>query len=152
MSKSNSVGTKLFVDSVKVGGLNSINGISITAETLDVTDFDNESGYRDKLPGFKEVDDMTASGFLDGDDSGQDKCGTLLDSGDVVDCEIRFPAKIGKSWYFKASVVGFVTGAEISDAITFETTLAVSGKPSIEATRSDSGGGDGGGDGDGGKP
>lgn len=143
MSKSNSVGTKLFVDGVKVGGLNSINGISITAETLDVTDFDNESGYRDKLPGFKEVDDMTASGFLDGDDSGQDKCGTLLDSGDVVDCEIRFPAKIGKSWYFKASVVGFVTGAEISDAITFETTLAVSGKPSIEATRSDSGGGDG---------
>ena len=98
MSKSNSVGTKLFVDSVKVGGLNSINGISITAETLDVTDFDNESGYRDKLPGFKEVDDMTASGFLDGDDSGQDKCGTLLDSCDVVDCEIRFPAKIGKSW------------------------------------------------------
>lgn len=149
MSKSNSVGTKLIVDGVKVGGLNSINGISITAETLDVTDFDNESGYRDKLPGFKEVDDMTASGFLDGDDSGQDKCGTLLDSGDVVDCEIRFPAKIGKSWYFKASVVGFVTGAEISDAITFETTLAVSGKPSLEATRSDSGGDSGG---DGGEP
>lgn len=151
MSKSNSVGTKLIVDGVKVGGLNSINGISITAETLDVTDFDNESGYRDKLPGFKEVDDMTASGFLDGDDSGQDKCGTLLDSGDVVDCEIRFPPKIGKSWYFKASVVGFVTGADISDAITFETTLAVSGKPSLETTRSDSGGGDGDGDGDGGE-
>lgn len=149
MSKSNSIGTKLIVDGVKVGGLNSINGVSITAETLDVTDFDNESGYRDKLPGFKEVDDMTASGFLDGDDPGQDKCGTLLDSGDVVDCEIRFPPKIGKSWYFKASVVGFVTGAEISDAITFETTLAVSGKPSIETTRSDSGGDSGG---DGGEP
>lgn len=135
MSKSNSVGTKLFINGVKVGGLNSINGIAITAETLDVTDFDNESGYRDKLPGFKEVDDLTAGGFLDGDDSGQDECASLLDSGEVVPFEIRFPAKIGKSWTGNASVVGFTTSAEISDAITFETTLAVSGKPTLAATQ-----------------
>lgn len=134
MSKSNSVGTKLFVDGVKVGGVNSINGISISAETLDVTDFDNESGFRDKLPGFKEVEDVTAGGFLDGDDNGQDKCAELLDNGEIVDCEIRFPPKIGKSWTFKASIVGFTTSAEISDAITFETTLAVSGKPTLAAT------------------
>lgn len=135
MSKSNSVGTKLFINGVKVGGLNSINGIAITAETLDVTDFDNESGYRDKLPGFKEVDDLTAGGFLDGDDNGQDECASLLDSGEVVPFEIRFPAKIGKSWTGNASVVGFTTSAEISDAITFETTLAVSGKPTLAATQ-----------------
>lgn len=143
MSKSNSVGTKLIVDGAKVGGLNSISGIKITAETLDVTDFDNESGYRDKLPGFKEVENPTASGFLDGDNEGQDKCETLLDSGEVVDCEIRFPKKIGKSWYFKASVVSFATSAEISDAITFEAEFAVSGKPTLEATKEESGGGDG---------
>ena len=135
MSKSNSVGTKLFINGVKVGGLNSINGIAITAETLDVTDFDNESGYKDKLPGFKEVDDLTAGGFLDGDDNGQDECISLLDSGEVVPFEIRFPAKIGKSWTGNASVVGFTTSAEISDAITFETTLAVSGKPTLAATQ-----------------
>ena len=134
MSKSNSVGTKLFLNGVKVGGLNSINGISVTAESLDVTDFDNESGYKDKLPGFKEVEDVTASGFLDGDDSGQDECVSLLDSGDVVPFEIRFPAKIGKSWTGNASVIGFTTSAEISDAITFEATLAVSGKPTLAAT------------------
>ncbi len=134
MSKSNSVGTKLFVDGVAVGGLNSINGINISAEAIDVTDFDNASGYRDKLPGFKEVEDVTAGGFLDGDNSGQTKCMTLLDSGDVVPCEIRFPSKIGKSWTFNASVIGFTTSAEISDAITFETTLAVSGKPTLAAT------------------
>ena len=62
MSKSNSIGTKLIVDGVQVGGLNTINGIKITAETIDVTDFDNESGYRSKMPGFKDTENPTADG------------------------------------------------------------------------------------------
>lgn len=132
--KSSSIGTKLFVDGVKVGGLNAINGIKITADTIDVTDFDNETGFRDKLAGFKDVENPTAGGFLDGDDSGQSKCMTLLQSGDVVDCEIRFPAKIGLSWFFKASLISFSTSASVSDAITFDTEFAVSGTPTLGAT------------------
>lgn len=134
MSKSNAVGTQLKVDGVKVGGLNSLNGIEVTAEALDVTDFDNSSGYRDKIAGFKEVADLEGEGFLDGDDAGQDKCYNLLDTGDEVDCQIIFPPKIGKTWSFKASVIGFKTGAEIGDAITFGVTLAVKGKPTLAAT------------------
>ena len=140
MSKSNSVGTKLIVNSKPVGGVNSISGIKITADTIDVTDFDNATGYRDKLPGWKDTENPTASGFLDGANAGQDECNTLLDSGEVVPCEIRFPAKIGKSWYFNASIVSFSTEANIDDAITFEAEFAVSGKPSLEATRQESSG------------
>ncbi len=132
--KSNSVGTKLDVNGKKVGGLNEIDGIEITADTIDVTDFDNETGYRDKLPGWKEVGDLTCSGFLDGDDLGQEECASLLDSGDIVPCTIVFPAKIGKTWSFNASVTGFKTGASIDDAITFEVTFAVNGKPTLADT------------------
>lgn len=134
MSKSNSVGTKLKVNNKFVGGLNSINGIEITAETLDVTDFGNTSGYKEKIPGFKEVGDLTAGGFLDGDDEGQDECYDLLDTGEVVDCEIIFPPKIGKTWSFKAAVTGFKTNITIGDAIGFEATFAVSGKPTLADT------------------
>ncbi len=134
MSKSNSIGTKLMVNNKKVGGLNSINGIQINADSIDVSDFDNTSGYRDKIPGWKEVGDLTASGFLDGDDEGQDECYALLASGDVVPCQIVFPTKIGKTWSFNAGVVGFTTGAEIGDAITFEVTFAVSGTPTLAAS------------------
>ncbi len=134
MSKSNSIGTKLKVNNKLVGGLNSINGIEITAETLDVTDFDNASGYREKIPGFKEVGDLTAGGFLDGDNEGQDECYSLLDSGNVVACEIIFPPKIGKTWSFNASVTGFKTNVEIGDAIGFEVTFAVSGKATLQST------------------
>ena len=131
MSKSNSVGTMLCVDDQIVGGLTSISGIEVSAETIDVTDLGNTDGYRENLPGFKDGGEVTASGFLDGEDEGQAACYALLSTGEVADCEIVFPDKIGKSWRFKAAVTKFSTSAALEDAVTFEITLAVSGKPSL---------------------
>ena len=134
MSKSSSVGTKLIVNGKKVGGLKSVSGIEISADSIDVTDLSNEDGFREKLPGFKDAGEVGASGFLDGDNEGQDECYSLMDSGDVVPCEIRFPAKIGKTWKFKAGVTKFSTSAEVEDAVAFEISLAVSGKPTLAKT------------------
>lgn len=134
MSKSNSVGTKLKINGKTVGGLTSISGIEVTAESIDVTDLANEDGFREKLPGFKDAGEVGGSGYLDGDDEGQDECYALMASGDVVDCAIEFPAKIGKTWKFKAGITKFATGADLEDAVTFEISLAVSGKPDLVAT------------------
>lgn len=134
MSKSNSVGTKLIVNNKTVGGLTSISGIEISADTIDVTDLANEDGYREKLPGFKDAGEVPASGYMDGDNEGQDECYALMASGEVVDCAIVFPAKIGKSWSFKAGVTKFSTSADLEDAVAFEITLTVSGKPTLAAT------------------
>lgn len=135
MSKSRSVGTKLIVNGKVVGGLKSIGGIDISADATEVTDLGNEDGYKEYLAGFKDAGEVSASGYLDGENEGQDEVYDVLDSGDVVPCEIRFPAKIGKSWYFDAAVTKFTTGAEVEDAITFETALKVSGKPNLEKTK-----------------
>lgn len=134
MSKSNSVGTKLKINGKTVGGLTSISGIEVTAESIDVTDLANEDGFREKLPGFKDAGEVGGSGYLDGDDEGQDECYALMASGDVVDCAIEFPAKIGKTWKFKAGITKFATSADLEDAVTFEISLAVSGKPDLVAT------------------
>lgn len=134
MSKSRSVGTKLIVNEKLVGGLKSINGIEITADTIDVTDISNEDGFREKLAGFKDAGEVPASGFMDGDNEGQDECYSLMASGDVVPCAIQFPAKIGKTWKFNASVTKFATGAELEDAVAFEIALTVSGKPELVKT------------------
>ena len=136
MSKSRSVGTQLMIGDTVVGGLKSINGIDVSADTIDVTDLANTSGYREKMAGFKDAGDVSASGFLDGEDAGQEKCLELLNSGEEADCKIVFPAKIGKTWSFKAVVTKFTTGAEVEDAVTFETALAISGKPTLAATSS----------------
>lgn len=135
MSKSNAVGTKLMIDGVVVGGLKSINGIDVSADTIDVTDLANTTGYREKLPGFKDVGDVSASGFMDGEDEGQAKCYELLNSGETAECKIVFPAKIGKTWSFNGCVNKFTTGAEVEDAVTFEIGLAVTGKPTLAASQ-----------------
>lgn len=139
MSKSNSVGTKLKVNGKTVGGLTSISGIEVTAESIDVTDLANEDGFREKLPGFKDAGEVGGSGYLDGDDEGQDECYALMASGDVVECAIEFPAKIGKTWKFKAGITKFATSADLEDAVTFEISLAVSGKPDLVATTASDG-------------
>ena len=137
MSKSKSVGTKLIINEVPVGGLTSINGIEISADDIDVTDLGNEDGYKESLPGFKDAGEVSGDGYLDGDDKGQDECLKLMDSGEVVPCEIRFPPKIGKSWKFNAGVTGFSTSAAVEDAIGFSLTLKVSGKPTLAATQTE---------------
>ena len=134
MAKSNSVGTTLTINSKKVGGLTSINGVDISAETIDMTDLGNETGYREKEPGFKEAGDVTCSGFLDGEDEGQAECMTLLNSGETVPAVIKFPKKIGKEWKLQASVTRFSTGADVGNGITFELSLAVTGKPELAAS------------------
>jgi len=136
MSKSNAVGTKLNIgtggSAKTVGGLTSINGIEISAETIDVTALDNATGYREKIPGFKEVGDVTVSGFLDGSDEGQAEMYTLLNSQEEEDFSIVFPAKIGKTWTFAGYVAGFTTSADVGDAITFEATIIVTGQATLQ--------------------
>lgn len=134
MAKSNAVGTTLTINNKVVGGLKTINGIDVSADSIDVTDLANSSGYREKLPGFKDVGDVSCSGFMDGEDEGQEECYELLNSGDVVTGKITFPRKIGKTWTFRAGVVKFTTGADVEDAVTFEIGLAVSGQPVLADT------------------
>lgn len=134
MSKSRALGTTLKVNSKAVGGLTTINGIEISAETVDLTALDNQSGYREKEPGFKDGGEVTVSGYLDGSDQGQDEMYTLLNSGATTTCNIVFPAKIGKTWTFTAGVSRFVTGAELEGGVTFEATLLVSGQPVLAAS------------------
>lgn len=134
MSKSRALGTTLKVNSKAVGGLTTINGIEISAETVDLTALDNQSGYREKEPGFKDGGEVTVSGFLDGADEGQAEMYTLLESGATTTCNIVFPTKIGKTWTFTAGVSRFTTGAELEGGVTFEATLLVSGQPVLAAS------------------
>lgn len=140
MAKSRSVGTKLLIapktgnTDVEVGALSSISGIDASADEVEVTDMGNTDGYREYLPGFKDGGEVSVGGYMDGEDEGQARLYELMESGDVVDCKIQFPAKIGKTWSFKAGVTKFTTSADVDDAITFEATLKVSGKPTLAAT------------------
>lgn len=138
MSKSRGVGTLFKVGSGNaaktVGGLSSIDGVSVSSDEVEVTSLDNTDGYREYLQGFKDGGEVPLSGFLDGADDGQDELYTLLESGAVTAMSIVFPAAIGKTWSFNAFVKEFTTGVDVDGAITFEVTLRVSGKPTLAAS------------------
>lgn len=138
MSKSRSLGVKLKVGETtgatltEVGGLSSISGIQASAETVDLTTLDNESGYREKEPGFKDGGEVTVSGYFNNEDAGQQKMYELFESGDVVPVVIEFPPKqAGAKWNFNAGVTAFSTSFELEDGVSFEATFLVSGKPTL---------------------
>lgn len=133
MAKVRSVGTTFKMGAstatTAIGGLTSIGGVEVSADTVDVTALDSEGGYREFLMGFKDAGDVSLEGFLDDADTGQAAAYSALESGDVQKCEIAFPN--GSKWVFNGIVTGFSTSASLEDAVTFSTTIKVSGKPTF---------------------
>lgn len=135
MAKSRSVGTNLTIDSQKVGGLSSINGIETSSDTTEVTDMSNTTGYREYLGGFKDGGEVGTEGYLDGEDKGQDAMYAAMEDQEIHKFAINFPEAIGKSWTFDGVVTKFGTSAATDDAIKFAATIKVSGKPALAATK-----------------
>lgn len=133
MAKVRSVGTTFMANSKVIGGLTSIGGIEASADTVDVTALDSQGGYREYIAGFKDAGEVSLEGFLDdATAANQSELYTLFQSGNEVDCEINFPN--GGSWAFKGIVTGFGTSASVDDAITFSSTVKVSGEPTFTFT------------------
>lgn len=133
MGKVRSVGTTFKLGesaaTTKIGGLTSIGGVEVSADTVDVTALDTEGGYKEYLMGFKDAGEVSLEGYLDDSDAGQAAAYTAMESGDTQKCEISFPN--GASWKFDGIVTGFSTSASTEDAVTFSATVKVSGKPTF---------------------
>lgn len=120
---------------VTVGGLTEIGGIELSADTLDTTTLDSDGGYREFIGGFKDAGEVSLSGYLDiSNANGQKKMYDAFESGDEEDFAIEFPEAVKAKWTFKGVVTGFKTGASLEDLISFESTIKVSGKPTLTLT------------------
>ncbi|MDD4431689.1 MAG: phage tail tube protein, partial [Bacteroidales bacterium] len=120
------LGTTLTVGSTAVGGLTSISGVEISADTIDVTTLDSTDGYREFIGGFIDGGEVSADGYLS--DVGTEEA-TLAElvGADEQSCDITFSN--GAKWAFDGVVTGFSTSADLEDAIGFSITIKVSGKP-----------------------
>ncbi|RUS41839.1 phage tail tube protein [Cohnella sp. AR92] len=126
------VGTQLLFGTTPVAELSSIGGLELSADTIDVTSLDSDGGYRQFIGGFKDAGEVSISGFFNPEDDGQAAVYAAFESGATQSCKIVFPASLGASWEFSAVVTGFSTSAELEDAVSFEGTLKVSGKPTLK--------------------
>lgn len=134
MAKSRSVGTKFKIDESAVGGLTSIGGVEISAETTDVTALDNSTGYKEYLGGFKDGGEVPLEGFLDGEDAGQDAMYAAMEDQEIHQFSIIFPAAIGKTWTFPGVVTKFATSVAVNDGVKYSASVKVTGKPTLAKT------------------
>lgn len=130
------LGTKILKDNVEIGGLTSIGGIEITADTMDVTTLSSDGGYREFIGAFKDAGEVTLEGYFEPDDtSGQVALQDALDSGLAEDYSITFPTTPEAEWTFRGVVTGFKVGdAEVDGTIAFGATIKVSGRPVLTVT------------------
>ncbi len=113
-----------------IGGLKSIGGVEITAETMDVTTLDSVGGYREFIGGFKDGGEVPIEGYFDHTSAGQMAMQESLDAGLAEDYTITFPTKLAATWTFKGVVTAFKVGdVDLEGVIAFGATIKVSGKP-----------------------
>ena len=130
------LGTQILINSDAIAGLTSINGVSLTAETLDTTTLTSNGGYREFTGGFKDGGEVTVSGYFEPSDAdGQIAVYNAFESGDAIPFSIIYPQ--GASWGFNGVVTGFSTSADLEDLIGFEATIKVSGKPTLNFAASE---------------
>lgn len=131
-----SLGTSILINSNAIAGLTSINGVSLSAETLDATTLTSYGGYREFIGGFKDGGEVSISGYFEPDDTdGQVAAYNEFENGDAIPFVILYPQ--GASWGFNGVVTGFNTSADLEDLIGFEATIKVSGKPTLNFAASE---------------
>jgi predicted secreted protein len=126
------MGTTLKKGTVAIATLTSIDGVSVSADTIETTALDNEGGYRTFVTSLKDAGEVSLSGHFDFDTHSP-----LLDDFEARTVDtytIEFPdtgTTTGTTWTFAAVVTGFGTSVELEDLISFEATLKVSGVPTL---------------------
>lgn len=131
------MGTTLKKGVNTVAELTEIGGVDMSADTIDVTTLSSSNNFREFIQGLKDGGEVSMSGFFyPGDTNGQAALLTAFENGTSDTYTITFPAAMGATWTFDAIVTTFTTGAAMEDAVSFECTVKVTGKPSLGVTAS----------------
>lgn len=130
------MGTKIKIGANSIAELTSVGGLELSADTIESTTLDS-NGWRTFIQGLKDAGEVSLEGYFNPNDTnGQKTLYDLFESGAASAFTILFPSALGASWDFTGIVTGVTTGADMEDAISFEATIKVSGKPSLGLTPS----------------
>lgn len=129
-----SMGTTLKKGATAIAELTSIDGVSVSADTIETTALDTVGGYRTFVTSLKDGGEISIGGHFNY--TSHNPLLVDFESGAATSYTIEFPDRVatsGTKWTFSAVVTAFSTSAELEDLIGFEATLKVSGKPTLSA-------------------
>lgn len=126
------MGTTLKKGETLIANLTSIDGLSVSSDTIETTNLSTEGGYRTFVTSLKDSGEVSLSGHFDY--TAHNPLLTDFEDGSVDTYTIEFPdmeLTKGTQWTFSAVVTAFSTSVAMEDIISFEATLKVSGKPTL---------------------
>lgn len=128
------MGTVIKKGTTAVASLTSIDGVSVSADTIESTTLDTVGGYRTFVNGLKDAGEVSVSGYFT-----YSAHNTLLadfEAGTSNSYTIEFPDRAttkGTTWSFSGIVTAFGTSADLEDMVSFEATIKLTGKPTLAA-------------------
>ena len=124
-------GTTFKWDGVEIAEITTINGVTVTMDTVDVSTHQSPSAYKEFLGGMLEASDVTIEGFYDyTDTTGQHAMFVDMAAGAAKEFIITFPSATGTTWTCDGLMISFApSGAPVDNAIPFTATIKPSGVP-----------------------
>lgn len=129
-----SLGTVLKKGTTAIADLTSIDGVSVSMDTVETTTLSTDGGYRTFINGLKDAGEVSISGHFAY--TSHNSMFADFETGASVSYTIEFPDKLtttGTKWTFTAIVTAFANSVSTEDLISFEATLKLTGRPSLTA-------------------
>jgi hypothetical protein len=137
MGAKSGLGCTLVKGVTNIGVMTGIKAPEKTQETIDTTTLDTADFYKTVIGGLLDGGEVTATGYYDITDAGQVALNTALEARTVDTYTITFPTTIGATFTFDALVTKVTPGeCNLADAVGFEVTLKISGKPVLGVSAS----------------
>lgn len=130
---SNGIGATLKVGATNIGTITKIGSPTLKRASIDVTTLSSPNGFKQFIAGLADPGKITAEGFFDTSDSGQNLLFNKFNSGAVDTYTITFPSITGASWTATCFIdeLDFAANVDATKALDFKLSLQVSGQPNI---------------------
>ena len=129
----NGIGATLTVGATNIGTITKITSPQMKRTAIDVTTLSSPGGFKQFLAGLADPGKITAEGFFNTADSGQNLLYNKFVNGTVDTYTLTFPSITGASWTATAFIdeLDLATNVDMTKALDFKMSLQVSGQPNI---------------------
>lgn len=114
-------------EEIVIGRLRAISEIKAECEMVDVTCLDATGGWRQYMPGLKDMGEVTLEGFYENEQAGQAALRALYRSSSPAVFTVTFPDSCGVRFcaYVKSYAIG---AAQVEGALGFTAVLRMTGE------------------------
>lgn len=133
---SSGIGALLTVGATNIGTITKLTSPQLKRTAIDVTTLSSPAGFKQFIAGLADPGKITAEGFFNTADSGQNLLYNKFVSGAVDTYTLTFPSITGASWTATCFIeeLDLATNVDMTKALDFKLSLQVSGQPNIGTT------------------